>query len=150
MQVRNPLGREGMRALGLALVLVVSAFFDAAPARGQGGSAAEQAAFWHGLCQEAVKANRKLPHNRESANMCASFLYGVRFTFDSSIFVLQEYHPESPILRLMPCLPSDLTVPQSIDIFVRYMDRNPEATDGPAVQVLLFSLNEAFPCVARP
>ena len=59
-------------------------------------------------------------------------------------------HLENEGQRRLYCPPGQLalTPDQVVDIFRRFVARNPEAGNSPAGMVLLFALQDTFPCPA--
>jgi hypothetical protein len=104
-----------------------------------GGACAQAAvnpnksAYFHPVCQEAVKSANGLGGDPVASANCFGFVQGVRDTHD----------------RLGAgkfCPPKVVSIGQLAQVWVSHMDAEPKVLILPPVETLLDALGAAFPC----
>ncbi|WP_158699519.1 Rap1a/Tai family immunity protein [Magnetospirillum gryphiswaldense] len=72
---------------------------------------------------------------------CTGFVFGLRGAFDMSL----DFY-KIPVNNRFYCAPNDVTLQQTIDVFVKYLKENPSARNNTGRALFAKSMNEAFPC----
>jgi hypothetical protein len=104
-----------------------------------GGACAQAAvnpnksAYFHPVCQEAVKAANGLGGDPVAGANCFGFIQGVRDAHDR--FGAGKF-----------CPPKVVSIGQLAQVWVSHMDAEPKVLILPPVETLLGALGAAFPC----
>jgi hypothetical protein len=72
---------------------------------------------------------------------CTAFVFGLRGAFEMSFD-----HYKVPKSRHLYCAPDEVTLGQSIDVFVKFLKQNPEKRHLTARTLFTLAMRKAFPC----
>jgi hypothetical protein len=116
----------GTALIAMAAILAGGACANAAVSPGK-------SAYFHPICQEAVKTANSMGNEPTSSANCFGFIQGVRDTHDH--FRAGKF-----------CPPKVVSIGQMAQVWVSYMDAEPKVLILPPVETLLDALRGAFPC----
>lgn len=87
--------------------------------------------FWLEACERDVLKE----------TICPAFVYGLRGGNEMS----SDYY-KVPRKRHLYCAPDNVSLRQSVDVFVNYLKANLEARQNTARVLFVLAMREAFPC----
>jgi hypothetical protein len=116
----------GTALIAVAAILAGGACANAAVSPGK-------SAYFHPICQEAVKTANGMANDPTASANCFGFIQGVRDTHDH--FRAGKF-----------CPPKVVSIGQMAQVWVSYMDAEPKVLILPPVETLLDALRSAFPC----
>ena len=117
---------RGTALIAVAAILAGGACANAAVSPGK-------SAYFHPICQEAVKTANGMGNEPAASANCFGFIQGVRDTHDH--FRAGKF-----------CPPKVVSIGQMAQVWVSYMDAEPKVLILPPVETLLDALRGAFPC----
>jgi hypothetical protein len=87
--------------------------------------------------------NNSLNDNAKSIadSFCTGFVFGLRGAFEMSFDVYKI-----PANNRFYCAPYDVTLQQSVDVFLKYLKENPSIRNNTGRVLFVKAMNEAFPC----
>lgn len=114
------------------MVLATIAVPTASRADGQDGTAFLK------NCRDALRSESLTDEDeRFNAGICYGFVLGVRQT----LVIWQQFNPDLDI-----CIPTNVRLKQLVQVFVKYMEINPEQLHYSASVLLIAAAREEWPC----
>ena len=90
----------------------------------------ESGNYFYDACSKFNNVNVNLPNIDFDQGECLGFVKGVNFGFQGSVY----------------CVPSGVTYAQTIDIYIKYLEENPDLRHLPAAYLLGNVMQKTFPC----